>query len=94
MRQIKKELRESIYERDRLICRYCGVQCVRPKETRIGAPNSAAIDHVIPRRQGGLTEPDNLVVACWTCNSRKHNRTPAQFVDWHLDRWDWDDTRL
>lgn len=49
--------------RDRGRCRYCD----QPGTT---------IDHVYPRRLGGGDESDNLVVACWPCNSRKRGRTP------------------
>ena len=30
-------------------------------------------DHVIPITRNGLDEPDNIVPACHSCNSRKHN---------------------
>jgi hypothetical protein len=35
-------------------------------------------DHVIPRRQGGKTDWDNIVTSCYPCNDRKADRTPAQ----------------
>ena len=35
-------------------------------------------DHVIPRAQGGRTEWENIVTACYGCNARKGNRTPDQ----------------
>lgn len=47
-------------------CRYCG------------GGEYLAVDHVVPRCQGGGDELSNLVVACKSCNSRKGGRTPEQ----------------
>ena len=30
-----------------------------------------SLDHVVPQIQGGSSQPDNLVVACISCNSTK-----------------------
>jgi 5-methylcytosine-specific restriction endonuclease McrA len=61
--------RQSIYERDRNICQYCGKSFSRPRLT---------IDHVVPQSRGGLDTWDNLVVACLKCNVRKGSRTPDE----------------
>lgn len=61
--------RARIYIRDRYRCQYCGDH------------KSAAdltLDHILPRAQGGATNPQNLVSACVRCNQRKGNRTPEQ----------------
>lgn len=60
---------QEIYERDNWTCRYCG----RSGADNFEDWNSAwfAIDHVKPRKHGGTDTPDNLVVACHTCNSVK-----------------------
>jgi 5-methylcytosine-specific restriction endonuclease McrA len=49
-------------------CAYC-----------LNAPGSC-LDHVLPLSRGGSNAPTNLVVACRSCNSRKHNRTPLEFA--------------
>jgi hypothetical protein len=49
------------------VCAYCGNRSER-----------MTIDHVIPLCQGGGNDPENLVVACGGCNSRKGGRTPEQ----------------
>lgn len=36
-------------------------------------------DHVIPRGRPGWGDPDNLVLACGSCNSGKNNRTPEEW---------------
>jgi 5-methylcytosine-specific restriction endonuclease McrA len=65
------ELRSFIRERDRDLCRYCGV-AVRWKDRR--SPQGGTYDHVDPE---GSNSEDNLVVCCRACNSRKGSRTPA-----------------
>lgn len=50
-------------------CMYCG-HVFDPKERHIG-------EHIMPTVLGGTTTPDNIVVACGTCNSRKGGRIPS-----------------
>jgi hypothetical protein len=38
------------------------------------AARAASVDHVIPRSKGGTDAPQNLVLACRSCNSSKGNR--------------------
>lgn len=59
-------LRKYIYERDSYSCRYCG------------NAHSLSCDHVIPRKYGGKTIPENLVAACFSCNEIKGGRTPEE----------------
>lgn len=58
---INYDLRERVRQRDNEICVYCG---------NFGNE----IDHIIPRSFGGPASYDNLVTACSSCNSRKHNK--------------------
>lgn len=64
-----KFTRVNIYARDGYRCQYCGVTCT---------PDRLTYDHVLPRSRGGLTNWDNIVTCCDTCNARKANRTPAE----------------
>lgn len=59
-------LRKQVINRDKWQCRYCGT---------ILENRDIHIDHVIPYSLGGLTELDNLVVACPDCNLKKSGRT-------------------
>lgn len=76
-----KRLCREIRERDRDLCRYCGVRTIwAAPGTRGGdhsSPKSGTYDHVDPF--GGNTL-DNVVVACRRCNGRKRDRTPEQWV--------------
>jgi 5-methylcytosine-specific restriction endonuclease McrA len=59
--------KREILRRDDFTCQYCGRQI--PYLT---------IDHVIPRRLGGVHAWNNLVAACPTCNHHKGGRTLEQ----------------
>jgi 5-methylcytosine-specific restriction endonuclease McrA len=61
--------RVNIYARDGHRCQYCGTVC---------AIDDLTYDHVIPRSRGGKTCWENIVSACYACNRRKANRTPAE----------------
>ncbi len=61
--------RMNVYLRDGFSCAYCRVKLPVSELT---------YDHVIPRAQGGRTEWENIVTACYACNALKGNRTPDQ----------------
>src|SRR5690606_25674308 len=58
-----------LFARDQHLCLYCGRQYHRGTLTR---------DHVQPVSKGGRDIWENVVTACFHCNSRKGNRTPQQ----------------
>lgn len=64
------ELRERVRAAARYRCGYC--LCA---EVFTGSPMQ--IDHLIPESVGGLTEEDNLWLACTLCNLHRGNRTAA-----------------
>lgn len=61
--------RSNVLLRDLHQCQYC------EKEFD---PSALNYDHVIPRSRGGTTGWENIVTACYPCNARKGNRTPAE----------------
>lgn len=58
---------------DGAFCAYCG------------SVVSGVVDHVVPVVQGGLSESDNLVAACDTCNAEKSDLTPDQWRRWRAE---------
>ena len=60
--------KRNIYLRDNYTCQYCGSKKVE----------TLTIDHVIPSSRGGENTWENLVAACFKCNSKKANRTPEE----------------
>ena len=59
----------ALFARDQQLCLYCGQEIRRQHLTR---------DHVVPLSHGGKDIWENVVAACFHCNSRKGGRTPQQ----------------
>ena len=59
----------ALFARDASMCMYCGKEYGRHSLTR---------DHVMPLSKGGRDSWENVVSACFHCNSRKGGRTPQQ----------------
>jgi hypothetical protein len=69
MKRAIKFSRMNVFTRDGFRCSYCG----SPKKMK-----DLNYDHVTPRHLGGRTVWENIVSSCYSCNSRKANRTPEQ----------------
>lgn len=61
--------RENVLCRDGFQCQYC---------TGEFHAHELTYDHVLPRSRGGITNWENIVMACYACNTRKANRTPVE----------------
>ena len=61
--------KREVFVRDNWTCMYC---------RKPVSANTATIDHVMPRAQGGKDTYENTVTACSNCNSKKGNQTPKQ----------------
>lgn len=61
-------------------CLYC--------EQLLKKGRSTHIEHLVPVTRGGTNEWFNLVYACQSCNSKKHDKTLAEFAIEHR-RPDW-----
>lgn len=59
----------ALFARDQHLCLYCGHEFHRSHLTR---------DHVHPLSRGGRDVWENVVAACFSCNSKKGGRTPQQ----------------
>ena len=70
---ITKSVYKKVYTRTRLAeaqnwrCCWCG-QGVIPEPNK---KNSATIEHIIPKSQGGSDDMSNLAVACSSCNNKR-----------------------
>lgn len=86
--QISEEVRKTVKERDAWDDWSCCVLC--------GAPHGIELAHYIPRSQGGLGIPENLVCLCKECHDDydKHgNRDEIQselkeYLCSKYDYWD------
>lgn len=66
--RLPEVLRAEILLRDGEVCAYCGTK-EGPWE----------IDHIFPACKGGSNEPENLAVACRTCNRQKGAKTLTEW---------------
>ncbi|GAB2295383.1 hypothetical protein Dimus_029556 [Dionaea muscipula] len=55
--------RRNVFRRDNYTCQYCS------------SGNNLTLDHVVPVAQGGKRTWENLVTACYRCNSKKSHKT-------------------
>ncbi len=69
--RIPVELRRRVAHQARRRCGYC-----LTSEDVVGTPMDC--EHIIPESRGGLTEEENLWLACSLCNSHKGSRTAYQ----------------
>jgi len=68
-------LRDDATERCSATCFYCGAEADYAYEA--GAFEGLTTDHVMPVVLGGTDDPENLVAACFMCNSKKGARLPT-----------------
>ncbi len=59
--------RRNVFLRDGHICQYCHKEFPE---------NELNLDHVIPRKKGGVTTWENIVTSCIKCNTRKGDKLP------------------
>jgi hypothetical protein len=62
--RISEDLRRLVSRRAAALCEYC---LIHADDTFFGCE----VDHIISRKHGGLTEADNLALACLACNRQK-----------------------
>lgn len=58
--------RKNIHIRDNYECQYCG------------SGERLTLDHVMPVSRGGRSTWENVVTACYSCNSKKGSKTPQE----------------
>lgn len=58
--------RRNVHVRDHYTCQYCG------------SVSNLTLDHVMPVSRGGKSTWENVVTACYPCNSGKGSRTPEE----------------
>jgi 5-methylcytosine-specific restriction endonuclease McrA len=83
---IPRPLRNDVMMRDKETCQYCGRKRGEYAPPEVAGDAAMAVDHVVPECRGGLTEINNLVCACTSCNQFKGDRTPDECnLKWPLD---------
>lgn len=81
-RFVTASMKRRIHERDQGICQYCGTQ----------SPATWIVEHVVPASRGGHAKPQNLVLACGSCNTRKRSEIwiPMNLSDICADDPSWE----
>jgi hypothetical protein len=80
LRYRKWYIREHFRKHKKLECFYCGKGPLK-KQTDHN-DQLATLDHVKPLSKGGERfHSSNLVVACYSCNSRKRDKTVEEFMN-------------
>lgn len=69
---LRKKISNPKISKRKVIARDCN-KCVY-----CDATNDITIDHVMPKSRGGPNTYENCVAACYSCNNKKGNRTPAE----------------
>lgn len=69
--QMRRRVDLAVWAKSGGRCWYCGKQCHLPPAPLM---ERMTIDHMVPFRKGGSHGVDNLVPACFSCNSVKRNR--------------------
>lgn len=86
-RFVPAKVRAAVYERDGNACVYCGFKFEPPRvEGDLLIGPAPTVDHLLPRSRGGKNTVENLVTACWSCNSTKRNKTADEFLAWRERR--------
>lgn len=68
-------IRQAVFERDPPFCVWCHVPVGDHRHD-----NPFTVDHITPRSEGGRYIPENLVLSCGPCNSRRRNLSVLQFI--------------
>lgn len=67
---ILPEIKRLVIDRAQGRCEYCQCRADYTTET-------FPIEHIIPVSRGGTSQPDNLALACSSCNGHKYNKVKA-----------------
>ncbi|MFC1523988.1 HNH endonuclease [Thermodesulfobacteriota bacterium] len=77
-----RELRKSNWWKNKTskgLCHYCGAKTPAGQLT---------MDHIVPLARGGLSNRNNLVPTCKSCNTKKRSLLPIEWEEYmqNLDR--------
>lgn len=67
---------DALIERDGAVCVWCG---------RAPWRSDLTAEHIVPRSRGGRTSPENLTIACRSCNKRRGTKPVVAYVRSLLD---------
>lgn len=65
---------QRLYDEQEGLCAYCGIRVY------ITIAGDTHVDHIFPLARGGTNWPDNLCIACQTCNVSKGDSTVEEWI--------------
>jgi 5-methylcytosine-specific restriction endonuclease McrA len=74
-RNISKEMRAFVLDRNGFTCQMCGAAAGEPHPYDIGRKTRLHIGHIIDKSMGGTDDPSNLRAICSVCNEGASNLT-------------------
>ncbi len=74
-REISKEVRAFVLDRNGFTCQMCGAAAREPHPYDTGRKTRLHIGHIIDKTMGGSDEPGNLRAICSVCNEGASNLT-------------------
>jgi len=77
-RQISKETRAFVLDRNGFTCQMCGAVAGEPHPYDPGRKTRLHIGHIIDKSKGGSDEPSNLRALCSVCNEGAQNIAPIR----------------
>ena len=87
--RISPEIRQIVASRANFVCEYCLID-------EADAYFKFQVEHIVSRKHGGSSEPENLALACVFCNRHKgsdiaslnpENGRLIRFYNPRVDRW-------
>jgi HNH endonuclease len=83
-RDISKETRAFVLERNGYTCQMCGMGAGDPDPFEPGRKVRLTMGHIIDKSKGGADEPGNLRAICANCNEGLQNTSPPKPDRLHL----------
>jgi hypothetical protein len=74
-REISKETRAFVLDRNGFTCQMCGAAAGEPHPYDVGRKTRLHIGHIVDKSMGGSDDPSNLRVICSVCNEGAANLT-------------------
>ena len=74
-RDISKETRALVLDRDGYTCQSCGVAAADPDPLHPGRKVRLTMGHIIDKSKGGSDTPENLRAICTNCNEAAQNES-------------------
>jgi 5-methylcytosine-specific restriction endonuclease McrA len=76
----RQERRRRLYEKQAGRCHWCA-KMMTLEQRRYLQKDYATFEHLKPRCQGGKSNYDNVVLACYRCNAKRGNSADGQQKD-------------